>query len=144
VALSEAVPLLAALLSLPLPASNAPLTLTPPRQRQKTLETLLAWLHAETQRQPVLLIVEDLHWVDPSTVELLSLLIEQCAPMRLCLVLTARLEFHPPWAMVAHFTALTLRRLAPAEVGRLVTHVVRGQGVPLGRAPGRGPPVLVA
>jgi class 3 adenylate cyclase/tetratricopeptide (TPR) repeat protein len=130
VALSEAVPLLAALLSLPLPASYAPLTLTPQRQRQKTLEILLAWLHRETQRQPVLLIVEDLHWVDPSTLELLSLLIEQCAPMRLCFVLTARPEFHPPWAMVAHFTALTLRRLASAEVGRLVTHVAGDKALP--------------
>src|SRR5262249_12355115 len=74
--LPEAVPLLAALLSLPLPASYAPPVLTPQRQRQQTLETLLNWLHREAQRQPVLLIVEDLHWLDPSTVELLSLLIE--------------------------------------------------------------------
>jgi tetratricopeptide (TPR) repeat protein len=130
VALSEAVPLLAALLSLPLPASYAPLTLTPQRQRQKTLETLLAWLYAEARQQPVLLIVEDLHWVDPSTLELLSLLIDQCAQMRLCLVLTARPEFHPPWAMVAHFTSLTLRRLAPAEIGRLVAHMVGDKALP--------------
>ena len=130
VALSETVPLLAALLSLPLPASYAPLTLTPQRQRQHTLETLLAWLHREAQRQPVLLMVEDLHWLDPSTVELLSLLIEQCAPMRLCLVLTARPAFHPPWAMLAHCTTLTLQRLAQAEVARVVTHVVDGKALP--------------
>jgi class 3 adenylate cyclase/predicted ATPase len=130
VALPEAVPLLAALLSLPLPAAYAPLTLPPQRQRQHTLETLLTWLHAEARRQPVLLIVEDLHWLDPSTLELLSLLIEQCAPRRLCLVLTARPEFHPPWAMLAHCTTLTLRRLAPAEVGRLVTHVVGDKAFP--------------
>ena len=74
--------------------------------------------------------MEDLHWVDPSTLELLSLLIEQCAPRRLCLVLTARPEFHPSWAMVAHLTTLTLRRLAPAEVGRLVTHVVGDKALP--------------
>jgi len=59
-ALSEAVPLLAALLSLPLPASYPPLTLTPQRQRQRMLDTLLAWLFAEAQRQPILLVVEDL------------------------------------------------------------------------------------
>ncbi len=129
-ALSEAVPLLAALLSLPLPASYPPLALTPQRQRQKTLETLLAWLYAAAQRQPGLLIVEDLHWVDPSTLELLSLLIDQCAQKRLCLVLTARPEFHPPWAMVAHFTSLTLRRFAPAEVARLVTYVVGDKAFP--------------
>ena len=129
-ALPEAVPLLAALLSLPLPDSYPPLTLMPQRQRQKTLETLLAWLYAEAQRQPVLLIVEDLHWLDPSTLELLSLLIDQCAQRQLCLVLTARPEFHPPWAMVAYLTTLTLRRLAQAEVGRLVAHVVGNKAFP--------------
>jgi tetratricopeptide (TPR) repeat protein len=130
VGLAEAVPLLAALLALPLPDAYAPVTLTPQRQRQQTLETLLAWLHATTQQHPILLVVEDLHWVDPSTIELLSLLIDQCAAMPLCLVLTARPEFHPPWTMVAHFTALTLRRLAPAEVGRLVRHVVGEKAFP--------------
>jgi predicted ATPase len=130
VALAEAVPLLAALLSLPLPTSYPSLTLSPQRQRQQTLETLLSWLHREAQRQPVLLIVEDLHWLDPSTLELLSLLMEQCAQWRLCLVLTARPEFHPPWAMAAHFTSLTLRRLAPAEVGRLATHMAGGKALP--------------
>src|SRR5262249_58642486 len=65
-----------------------------------------------------------LHWPAPSPVDLLSLLLERWAQWRLCLVLTARPEFHPPWAMVAHFTALTLRRFAPAEIERLVTYVV--------------------
>src|SRR5262249_51596617 len=65
--LSGAVPLLAVLMSLPLPPSYPPLPLTPQRQRQKMLDTLVAWLHAEAQRQPVLVMVEDLHWVDPST-----------------------------------------------------------------------------
>jgi predicted ATPase len=129
-ALPEVMPLLAALLSLPLPAQYPPLTLTPQRQRQKTLETLLAWLAAEAKRQPVLMIVEDLHWIDPSTVELLSLLIEQGASIRLCLVLTARPEFRPPWAMVAHLTALTLRRFAPAQVTRLAAHVAGDKPLP--------------
>ena len=129
-ALSEAVPLLAALLSLPLPAAYPPLTLAPQRQRQHTLETLLTWLQREAQRQPVLLLVEDLHWVDPSTLELLSLLVEQCTQWPLCLVLTARPEFQPPWAMAAHFTSLTLRRLAPTEVERLATQVAGGRHSP--------------
>ena len=130
VAVPEAVPLLAALLSLPLPASSPPLTLMPQRQRQQTLDTLLAWLHADARRQPVLLIVENLHWVDPSTLELLSLLIDQSAQARLCLLLTARPEFHPPWAMVAHLTSLTLQRFAPAQVERLATHVAGDKALP--------------
>src|SRR5262249_18333585 len=113
-----------------LPADSLPLTLPPQRQRQQTLETLLTWLAAEAQRQPVLMIVEDLHWIDPSTLELLSLLLDQGASARLCLVLTARPEFRPPWAMVAHLTALTLRRFAPAQVIRLATHVAGNKTLP--------------
>jgi class 3 adenylate cyclase len=130
-ALSEAVPLLAALLSLPLPTSYPPLTLTPHRQRQRTFDLLLAWLHAEARRQPVLVVVEDLHWMDPSTLELLSLLIDQSAARRLCLVLTARAEFHPPWPLVAHLTVLPLRRLAQAQVAGIATHVAGDKALPL-------------
>jgi class 3 adenylate cyclase/tetratricopeptide (TPR) repeat protein len=129
-ALSEAVPLLAALMFLPLPASYPPLNLTPQRQRQQTLDLLLAWLHTEARRQPVLCVVEDLHWVDPSTLELLSLLIDQSAQARLCLVLTTRPEFPPPWAIVAHLTALTLRRFAPDQVARVARHVAGDKALP--------------
>ena len=83
-ALDEVVPLLAALLSVPLPeARYAPLHLSPQRQRQKTLEALLAWLVAEAERQPTLVVWEDLHWADPSTLEFLSLLIDQTPTARL-------------------------------------------------------------
>ena len=129
-ALPEVVPLLAALLPLPLPPHYPALTLTPQRQRQKTLQTLLTWLYAEAKRQPVLVIVEDLHWIDPSTLELLSLLIDQGASARLCLVLTTRPEFRPPWAMVAHLTSLALRRFAPAQVMRLATYVAGDKALP--------------
>jgi predicted ATPase len=129
-ALPEVVPLLAALLSLPLPAHSPALTLTPQRQRQQTLEALLAWLSAEARRQPVLVIVEDLHWIDPSTLELLSLLIDQAASARLCLVLTTRPELRPPWPMVAHLTALTLRRFAPGQITRLAAHVAGDKTLP--------------
>jgi tetratricopeptide (TPR) repeat protein len=130
VRLAEAVPLLAALLSLPLPASYSPLTLTSQRQRQRTFDMLLAWLHAEAQRQPILVVVEDLHWLDPSTVELLSLLIEQSAQARLCLILTARPEFRHTWNMMAHITVLTLRRLAPDQVAQVATQVAGNKALP--------------
>ena len=105
-------------------------TLTPQRPRQKTLETLLTWLSVDAQRQPVLVIVEDLHWVDPSTLELLGLLIDRVASARLCVVLTTRLEFRPPWTMVAHLTAFPLRRFAPAQVTRLASHVAGDKALP--------------
>jgi tetratricopeptide (TPR) repeat protein len=75
-------------------------------------------------------IVEDLHWIDPSTLELLSLLIDQSAQFQLCLALTTRPEFHPPWTMMAHITSLTLRRLTPAQVEHLATHVAGGKALP--------------
>ena len=76
--LAEVVPLLAALLAVPLPEGRyAALTLTPQQQRQQTLDALVAWLLAEAERQPVLAVYEDLHWADPSTLELLGALLEQ-------------------------------------------------------------------
>jgi len=96
-ALTEAVPLLATLLALPLPDHYVPLTLMPQHQKQKTLEILLAWLLAEVERQPMCFIVEDLHWADASTLEWLSLLIEQVPTTRLLLLLVFRPDFRPPW-----------------------------------------------
>jgi predicted ATPase len=81
-----------------------PLTLSPQRQKQKTQEALIAWLLAETAQHPVLTVWEDLHWADPSTLELLGLLLDQVPTARLLLVLTARPEFHPPWALRSHQT----------------------------------------
>jgi predicted ATPase len=75
--LAEAVPLFAALLSLPLPADYVPLLLSPEQQRQRTLQALLTILLRIAAQQPVLFVMEDLHWVDPSTLELLSLLVDQ-------------------------------------------------------------------
>jgi predicted ATPase len=128
--LPEVVPLLAALLSLPLPAPYPPLTLTPERQKQKTLEALLAWLLAETEQQPVLFIVEDLHWVDPSTLEWLSLVVEQSPTARLYGLFTCRPEFAPPWPIRAHLPQLTLSRLPRPQVARLVHGVTRGKPLP--------------
>ena len=96
--LAEVVPLVAALLSLPVPDRYPPLTVSPQRQKQQTLEALVAWLLAEAAQQPVLAIWEDLHWADPSTLELLGLLLDQAPTARLLLVLTCRPEFRPPWA----------------------------------------------
>jgi predicted ATPase len=128
--LPEVVPLLAALLSLPLPAPYPPLTLTPERQKQKTLEALLAWLLAETEQQPVLFIVEDLHWVDPSTLEWLSLVVEQSPTARLYGLFTCRPEFAPPWPTRAHLTSLTLSRLPRPQAARLVHGVTGGKSLP--------------
>jgi len=128
--LQETVPLLAALLSLPLPDSYPPLNLTPQRQKQKTLEALLSWLLAEADEKPVLLIVEDLHWIDPSTLELLGLILEQIPTARILVVMTFRSDFTPPWPMQAHLTQLTLTRFARKQVEMMVEKIAGG-GLPV-------------
>jgi class 3 adenylate cyclase len=129
-ALPEMVPLLAALLSLPLPERYPPLTLTPQRQRQKTLDALLVWLLTEATRQPVLLIVEDLHWIDPSTLEFLTLLIDQGPTARLLTLLTCRPEFQTPWGFRAHLTPLTLSRLPRPQATQMTVRVTGGKSLP--------------
>src|SRR5262245_50558458 len=126
----EVVSLFAALLSLPLPERYPPLTLTPQRQRQKTLDALLAWLLTEATRQPVLLIVEDLHWIDPSTLEFLTLLIDQGPTARLLTLLTCRPEFRPPWAFRAHHTPLTLNRLPRPQVPQMRRRITSSKALP--------------
>ena len=128
--LPEAVPLFAALLSVPLPDRYPPLTLTPQKQKQKTLEALLAWLLTEAAQQPVLLIVEDLHWVDPSTMELLSLVVDQEPTTRLCSLFTFRPEFTPPWMSRAHLTPMTLNRLSPRQAEMMLERVAGGKPLP--------------
>jgi class 3 adenylate cyclase/DNA-binding winged helix-turn-helix (wHTH) protein/tetratricopeptide (TPR) repeat protein len=128
--LEEVVPLFAALLSLPLGDRYAPLLLTPERQKQQTLAALLAWLRHEAERQPVCLIVEDLHWVDPSTLEWLSLLIDQIPMTRVLLCLTFRPEFQPAWAARSYLTHMTLGRLSPHQTEGMIGQVVGHKPLP--------------
>src|SRR5205823_2646491 len=89
--LAESVQLLAPLLSVPIPENHyPPLNLSPQRQRQKTLETIIAILLELAERQPVLFILEDLRWTGPSTLELLGLLLDQTSTAALLVLLTCR------------------------------------------------------
>jgi class 3 adenylate cyclase/predicted ATPase len=127
----ESVPLLAALLTVPLPEGRyPPLPLSPQQQRQRTLDALVTWLLAEAERQPVLAVWEDLHWADPSTLELLGLIIEQVPTARMLTVVTARPEFRPPWAPRSHLTQLTLGRLPRPQVETMVRQLTGGKPLP--------------
>src|SRR5262245_9328269 len=95
--LEETVPLFTPLLSLPITEDHyPPLALSPQRQRQKTLETLVAILLELAEHQPVLLILEDLHWADPTTLEWLNLLIDQTPTASMLVLLTCRPHHQPP------------------------------------------------
>ena len=129
--LAEVVPLFAGLLSVPLPAERyAPLTLTPQQQKQQTLDALVAWLVAEAERQPVLVAWEDLHWADPTTLEVLGLVVEQAPTVPMLHVLTYRPEFSPPWPQRSHITPLVLNRLERPQVEALITQRAGGKVLP--------------
>src|SRR5262245_10839541 len=127
----ETVALWAALLSVQLPAASLLANLTPQRQKQKTLEAVLGLLSAVAAQQPVLVLMEDLHWVDPSTLELLNLLVEQAPMARVFVLLTFRPDFRPPWAPRAHITSLTLHRLTRRQTELMVGRTAGGKGLPV-------------
>jgi predicted ATPase len=118
------------LLSLPDDHRYPPLALTPQQQMQKTLEALLALLLARAAQEPVLLVVEDLHWVDPSTLAFLSLLVNQGPTARILTLCTFRSHFTPPWPLRAHIAQLILTRLPRPQVGRMVTAVAGRKALP--------------
>lgn len=123
-------PLLAALLSLPLPDDGKPLDLPPDERRRRTLATLAAMFERLAARRPVLLILEDAHWIDPTTRDLMDTLIERAASLRALVLVTHRPEFQSTWAAHAHATVLALNRLGRGACERLVTGVAHGLGVP--------------
>jgi class 3 adenylate cyclase/tetratricopeptide (TPR) repeat protein len=120
---AEAIPLIAPLLNLPLPPEYPPSALAREQQRRRLLATLVEWVLGSTRAQPLIIATEDLHWVDPSTLELIQLLVEQGASARLLLLYTARPEFHAPWPSRAHHTQITLSRLSARNVRAMVADV---------------------
>src|SRR5262249_46659192 len=129
--LGESVPLFAPLLSLPIPEDTyPPLQLSPQRQRQKTLETIMAILQELAERQPLLFILEDLHWTDPTTLEFLNLLIDQTPTASMLVLLTCRPHFQPAWHHRSYLTEMTLNHLSHAQVEQIVTGVTGGKAFP--------------
>jgi predicted ATPase len=128
--LAEAVPLFTALLSLPLAADDAALTWSPEQQKQKTLQALLTILLRIATQQPVLFIMEDLHWVDPTTLELLSLLVDQGPTSRILALFTFRPDFSPPWTGRSHLTQVTFNRLPPRQAAELTGRVAGDKALP--------------
>jgi predicted ATPase len=119
------------LLSLPVPEDRyPPLNLSPQRLRQKTLEAIVAIILALSERQPLLFILEDLHWIDPTTLELVDLLIDQTPTASVCVLLTCRPEFQPSWSYRSYLTEMTVSRLSPSQVEPLATQVAGGKVLP--------------
>jgi class 3 adenylate cyclase/predicted ATPase len=123
-------PLLAALLSLPRPEGSPPLTVSPQKQKEKTQAALVAWLVEETEQAAVYCTWEDLHWADPSTLEVLTLLLDQVPTTQMLVLLTSRPEFTSPWGNRSHLSQMTLSRLGRPHVEAMVRQVTRGKALP--------------
>jgi class 3 adenylate cyclase len=151
--------LFADMLSLPNDGRYPVLKLAPQQVRQKTLEALIAQIEAISRQSPVLMIFEDAHWADPSSLEVFGRLIDRINGLRVLLFVTSRPEFAAAWIGRPHVTALAIRRLAPSEAMALIERVAgnrplavnirqdiveRADGIPLfveemkGGAGGRG------
>ena len=127
---AEDVALLAELLSLPPGDRYAAPPLAPQRKRERTFEALLRQIERLSDHDPVLMIFEDVHWIDPSSRELLDLAVERAARLRVLLLITFRPEFEPPWTGRPHVTALPLDRLGRREAAALVRRIAAAPRCP--------------
>jgi class 3 adenylate cyclase/tetratricopeptide (TPR) repeat protein len=100
---------------LSLPSCAAELNLSPQRKREKLFEALLNHLDAEARCRPVLIVFEDVHWIDPTSLELLDLTVDRARRLPVLLAITFRPEFQPPWVGRSHVTSLALNRLGERD-----------------------------
>ena len=127
---AEDAALVAEMLSLPNDGRYPKLNLTPPQRRQKTLEGYVLQVNAFAQQNPVLMIFEDAHWTDPTSLELLGRIVDRILPLRVLLIVTFRPEFEPPWIGRPYVTALTINRLAQRQVDAVIDAVVGNRFIP--------------
>src|ERR1700731_754432 len=121
--------LLAELLSLSNDGRYPAIDLAPQQRRQRTLDALILQLEALARQNPVLMILEDAHWTDPTSLEVFGQAVSRIATLRVLLIVTFRPEFDPPWIGRPHVTALTINRLAEREVGAMIDRVVGNKPV---------------
>jgi class 3 adenylate cyclase/tetratricopeptide (TPR) repeat protein len=126
----EDVAFLADLMSLPAPERSPLPNLSPQRKKEKTLEALIRQLEGLARRQPVLMVFEDAHWIDPTSRELLDLTVEHVRDLPVLLIVTFRPEFQPPWAGQPQVTMLTLNRLDRRDRSALVAQIAEGKALP--------------
>jgi class 3 adenylate cyclase len=123
-------PLFAALLSIPFGGRYPTLTFSPKQQRRRTLAALLDQLDALARLQPILLLFEDAHWADATSLELLDLTIERVRQLPVLALITFRQEFEPPWIGLPNVSTLTLGRLERDDVESMVARVTGGRVPP--------------
>ena len=128
--IDDVAPFMAALLSIPTDDRNASLGMTPERQKEMTLEGLISLLEGLSRQQTVLLIFEDAHWADPTSLEWLELVIDRVQGIPVFVVITFRPEFQPPWSGYTHITSLTLNRFSSSLATTLVDKITGVKRLP--------------
>ena len=126
---AENAALLAPLLDIPVPAERAP-TLAPEELRRRQLAALTNWVMAGAKAQPLVLVFEDLHWADPTTLDVLRGIAERGALAPLFVMSTTRPEFHPPWGMRSHHSMIALAPLDRAQVHDMVAELSARHALP--------------
>jgi class 3 adenylate cyclase/predicted ATPase len=126
----EDVALLAELLSLPAEGLPSPSALSPQKKKERLLDALLRQLEALARKSPVLMVVEDAHWIDPSSREFLDFTIEHIPHLPILLLVTFRPEFQPPWVGRQYVTMVTLNRLSRLELAEMVRRITGGKALP--------------
>jgi predicted ATPase len=122
--------LIAHLLSLPASDRQALPNLSPQRKKERTLEALLRQLEGLARQQPVIMLFEDAHWIDPTSRELLDLTVERVGSLPVLLIVTFRPEFQPPWTGQPQVTTLALNRLDRRDRTVLVEQIAGGKALP--------------
>ena len=127
---SQDAALFAELLSLPNDGRYPALNLAPEQRRQKTLEAFTSQLEVLSRVRPVLMIYEDAHWTDPTSLEAFGRMVDQIRPLRVLLLATSRPEFVPPWIGRTHVTSITINRMAERDVDAIIDGVARDKPIP--------------
>ena len=122
--------LFAEMLSLQNDGRYPTLEMTPQQRRQKTMEALTAQMEVLSRSNPVLMIFEDVHWIDPTSLEALGRTVDRIRTLGVLLLVTYRPEFEPPWIGRPNVTALTLSRLGEREIAAMIDHVTGNKPLP--------------
>src|SRR5271165_6290376 len=122
--------LFAELLSLPNDGRYPALALTPRQRRQRTLEALMSQLAGLARQQPVLVVLEDAHWVDPTSLELFGRTVDRIKTIPVLFIVTFRPEFNAPWGGQSHVTSLTLNRLGERDVATMIARLLGTRELP--------------
>jgi class 3 adenylate cyclase/tetratricopeptide (TPR) repeat protein len=128
--LAENIPVFCTLLSIPLAADYVPLEISAEQQKQQTMRALMTIPFRRAEKQPVMLIVEDLHWVDPTTLEYLNNLVDAIPSAPILAVFTSRPDFESPWTDHPNVTVIELNRLPSSASAELTHEVAQGKSLP--------------